>query len=45
MAGEIEDLIGRDGPIPVAEFMRRAVAQYYAGRDPLGARGDFVTAP
>jgi len=45
MAGEIEELIGRDGPITVAEFMRRAVAHYYAGRDPLGARGDFVTAP
>jgi NADH dehydrogenase [ubiquinone] 1 alpha subcomplex assembly factor 7 len=45
MAGEIEELIRRDGPITVAEFMRRAVARYYAGRDPLGARGDFVTAP
>ena len=45
MVGEIEALIRRDGPITVAEFMRRAVAQYYAGRDPLGARGDFITAP
>jgi NADH dehydrogenase [ubiquinone] 1 alpha subcomplex assembly factor 7 len=45
MAGEIEELIRRDGPITVAEFMRLAVARYYAGRDPLGARGDFVTAP
>jgi NADH dehydrogenase [ubiquinone] 1 alpha subcomplex assembly factor 7 len=25
--------------------MRIAVARYYAGGDPLGARGDFVTAP
>jgi NADH dehydrogenase [ubiquinone] 1 alpha subcomplex assembly factor 7 len=45
MAGEIEELIRRDGPITVAAFMRLAVARYYAGRDPLGARGDFVTAP
>ena len=45
MAGEIEELIRREGPITVAEFMRLAVALYYAGRDPLGARGDFVTAP
>ena len=45
MVGEIEALIRRDGPITVAEFMRRAVAQYYAGRDPFGARGDFITAP
>ena len=42
MAGEIEELIRRDGPITVAAFMRLAVARYYAGRDPLGARGDFV---
>jgi NADH dehydrogenase [ubiquinone] 1 alpha subcomplex assembly factor 7 len=45
MAGEIRALIARDGPITVAEFMRLAVARYYAGADPLGARGDFVTAP
>jgi NADH dehydrogenase [ubiquinone] 1 alpha subcomplex assembly factor 7 len=45
MAGEIRALIARDGPITVAEFMRLAVARYYAGGDPLGARGDFITAP
>ncbi len=33
------------GPIPVAQFMAAANAQYYATRDPLGAGGDFVTAP
>ncbi len=26
-------------------FMARAVAAYYAGRDPFGAAGDFTTAP
>ena len=45
MAHEIRALIERDGPITVAELMRLAVARYYAGGDPLGARGDFVTAP
>lgn len=33
------------GPIPVAQFMAAANAQYYATRDPLGVGGDFVTAP
>ncbi len=33
------------GPIPVAQFMAAANAHYYATRDPLGATGDFVTAP
>lgn len=33
------------GPIPVAQYMAAANAHYYATRDPLGAAGDFVTAP
>jgi SAM-dependent MidA family methyltransferase len=33
------------GPMPVARFMAAANAHYYATRDPLGAAGDFVTAP
>ena len=33
------------GPIPVAQFMAAANAHYYGTRDPLGASGDFVTAP
>lgn len=41
--------IGERGPLSVAEFMHLALAEpglgYYATRDPLGARGDFVTAP
>lgn len=40
--------IAASGPVTVAEFMRIALAEqagYYATRDPLGAAGDFVTAP
>ena len=33
------------GPMPVARFMDSANAHYYASRDPLGAAGDFITAP
>ena len=33
------------GPIPLSQFMGAANAQYYATRDPLGAGGDFTTAP
>ena len=33
------------GPIPLAQFMGAANAHYYATRDPLGANGDFTTAP
>ena len=38
-------LIAETGPIPVSTFMAEANAHYYAHRDPLGAAGDFVTAP
>ena len=37
--------IALGGPIPVAQFMAAANAHYYATRDPLGAAGDFTTAP
>jgi NADH dehydrogenase [ubiquinone] 1 alpha subcomplex assembly factor 7 len=37
--------IALGGPIPVSQFMAAANAQYYASRDPLGAAGDFTTAP
>jgi NADH dehydrogenase [ubiquinone] 1 alpha subcomplex assembly factor 7 len=40
----IEDIRTR-GPMPVAEYMRRCVAHYYATRDPFGTKGDFTTAP
>lgn len=38
-------LIRSHGPISVAQFMGESNALYYASRDPLGAAGDFVTAP
>jgi NADH dehydrogenase [ubiquinone] 1 alpha subcomplex assembly factor 7 len=38
-------LIANLGPISVMHYMGEANARYYAARDPLGAAGDFVTAP
>jgi NADH dehydrogenase [ubiquinone] 1 alpha subcomplex assembly factor 7 len=38
-------LIRTSGPISVAHFMAESNARYYASRDPLGAGGDFITAP
>src|SRR5690606_3784890 len=38
-------LIAPTGPISLAQFMAESNARYYAGKDPLGAAGDFVTAP
>ena len=41
--------IGLTGPISIAEFMLEALSHpdhgYYTTRDPLGAAGDFITAP
>ena len=37
--------IAEEGPISVADYMAEANAHYYATRDPLGAGGDFTTAP
>jgi len=46
---EIRRLVAVAGPMPVAEFMRLCLTHpqhgYYLTRDPLGARGDFITAP
>jgi SAM-dependent MidA family methyltransferase len=33
------------GPISIAHYMAEANAHYYGSRDPLGAAGDFTTAP
>ncbi len=47
--GSLPDRLARaitlGGPIPVSQFMAAANAHYYATRDPLGAAGDFTTAP
>jgi SAM-dependent MidA family methyltransferase len=41
----LRDRIARDGPISVEAYMEACNAYYYATRDPLGAKGDFTTAP
>ena len=46
---EIRRRIETAGPMPVAEYMALCLFDrehgYYMTRDPLGARGDFITAP
>lgn len=45
----IRDTIRKTGPIPVSDFMAIALGHpehgYYRKADPLGAAGDFITAP
>lgn len=47
--GSLPDRLARAitmaGPIPLSQYMGAANTHYYATRDPLGARGDFTTAP
>ena len=47
--GSLPDRLARAitmaGPIPLSHYMAAANAEYYATRDPLGADGDFTTAP
>ena len=45
LADAFRRLIRNTGPISVAQFMGESNAHYYARKDPLGAEGDFVTAP
>jgi NADH dehydrogenase [ubiquinone] 1 alpha subcomplex assembly factor 7 len=45
LADVFRRLIRTTGPISLAHFMAESNARYYASRDPLGAEGDFVTAP
>ncbi|KAK0331138.1 hypothetical protein LTR94_030102, partial [Friedmanniomyces endolithicus] len=45
LAERLARAITLGGPIPVSQFMAAANAHYYATRDPLGAGGDFTTAP
>jgi SAM-dependent MidA family methyltransferase len=46
---EIRRRIAAAGPMPVAQYMTLCLTHpqygYYVTRDPLGAKGDFVTAP
>lgn len=41
----LRERIAAEGPISLEAFMEACNAYYYATRDPLGARGDFTTAP
>ena len=45
LAESFRRLIAATGPISLAQFMGESNARYYAGKDPLGAQGDFITAP
>ena len=49
MPDRIAALISQDGPIPVEQFMMLVLTDpedgYYTQSDPIGARGDFITAP
>ena len=45
LAAIFRRLIGATGPISLMHYMGESNARYYASRDPLGAAGDFVTAP
>ncbi|MFC5083747.1 class I SAM-dependent methyltransferase [Microvirga arabica] len=41
----LRETIALEGPISVERYMGLCLRHYYATRDPLGAAGDFTTAP
>lgn len=49
LLAELREIISAEGPIGVARYMGLALGHprhgYYVTRDPLGAAGDFTTAP
>ncbi|MFC0205215.1 class I SAM-dependent methyltransferase [Novosphingobium soli] len=45
LAAIFRRLIASYGPITLQQYMGESNARYYAGKDPLGSGGDFVTAP
>lgn len=45
LAARLARQIAAGGPISVAHYIGEANQHYYATRDPLGADGDFTTAP
>lgn len=45
LASIFQRLIARFGPITLQHYMGESNARYYAGKDPLGSAGDFITAP
>jgi SAM-dependent MidA family methyltransferase len=45
LAAELRARIAAAGPMPLDAWMAACLAAYYGRRDPLGAAGDFTTAP
>jgi len=45
LAARLRRLIRKTGPISLARYMGESNAHYYNSRDPIGAEGDFITAP
>lgn len=45
LAAVFRRLIANYGPISLQQYMGESNARYYAGKDPLGGAGDFITAP
>jgi NADH dehydrogenase [ubiquinone] 1 alpha subcomplex assembly factor 7 len=49
LAARLKTRIAREGPISVADYMEACLtdpeAGYYVTRHPIGAQGDFITAP
>jgi NADH dehydrogenase [ubiquinone] 1 alpha subcomplex assembly factor 7 len=49
LAARLKERIARNGPISIADFMEACVVgspdAYYSSRQPIGAQGDFITAP
>jgi NADH dehydrogenase [ubiquinone] 1 alpha subcomplex assembly factor 7 len=49
LAAKLKERIARHGPMSVADYMQACLADarrgYYRTRQPIGAKGDFVTAP
>jgi SAM-dependent MidA family methyltransferase len=41
----LRERIAQEGPLTVERYMDLCLRHYYATRDPLGAAGDFTTAP
>jgi NADH dehydrogenase [ubiquinone] 1 alpha subcomplex assembly factor 7 len=45
LARALAQRIRTEGPLTIEAYMEACISYYYATRDPLGAGGDFVTAP
>lgn len=45
LAERLKRVIETTGPVSIAQYMAESNATYYAKADPIGAHGDFITAP